>query len=97
MGRIKKIFITHVHGDHTFGLPGVLLSLSAPYDDEDNAEDEPIQIIGEEFYLSSHGPSCPTSHVPRSSLCTSLRFEYARTFRYRVILIQPPCCHHRSS
>ncbi|MFW5824524.1 MAG: MBL fold metallo-hydrolase, partial [Marinobacter sp.] len=38
--QLQAIFITHVHGDHTFGLPGLLSSASMA------GRTEPLPIIG---------------------------------------------------
>ena len=37
--KLRAIFITHVHGDHTFGLPGLLASASM------SGRTEPLAII----------------------------------------------------
>jgi len=41
LGRLEKIFITHLHGDHVFGLPGLLASRSLA-----DGADEAVTIYG---------------------------------------------------
>lgn len=44
-GKISKIFITHLHGDHSYGLPGLLCTLSAAFLDPERAGSV-MQIYG---------------------------------------------------
>jgi len=41
-GSIDAIFITHLHGDHVYGLPGLLATLSM------NGRERPLELIGPE-------------------------------------------------
>ena len=44
-GKITKIFISHLHGDHLFGLPGLLLSMGNSMD-EDKAKSFTLTLYG---------------------------------------------------
>jgi len=40
VGRLRRILVTHLHGDHVFGLPGLLCSLSL------NGRSTPVELVG---------------------------------------------------
>ena len=42
--KISRIFITHMHGDHVMGLPGLLLSTNIANVDEE--DDIVVQVYG---------------------------------------------------
>ena len=44
-GKVTKIFLTHAHGDHSFGLPGLLCLMGQ---DRDRDSSPPVDIYGPE-------------------------------------------------
>jgi ribonuclease Z len=61
-GDVRKIFITHLHGDHVLGLPGLLLALQLIAKTSSQAKKKNLQIYGPiglyNFIASSLSLSC---------------------------------------
>jgi len=66
LGRLERIFITHLHGDHVFGLPGVLASRSLA-----DSADEPLTI---------HGPAGIKRFVTNALGSTNTHLAYPLRF-----------------
>jgi len=66
LGKIDHIFITHMHGDHIFGLPGLLTSRSFQ-----GGEGKPLTIIG---------PKGIKSFVETTLALSESRLNYTLTF-----------------
>lgn len=71
MGKISAVFITHMHGDHCFGLPPLLCTMSENLNPNRTQHETPIEV---------YGPT-PLRHWLR----TALKSTYSRLGRkYRV-------------
>ena len=71
--KIEKIFITHLHGDHIFGLPGLLSSRSF------QGGDEPLVV---------YGPKGIREYVLTSLKVSGTHLKYALSFheiKYKLL------------
>ena len=57
---MRKIFITHLHGDHVFGLPGLLCTLSQQKTEENTGSDSKASLVE---IFGPNGASSFTSDV----------------------------------
>mmetsp|Transcript_90688 Transcript_90688/g.157195 ORF Transcript_90688/g.157195 Transcript_90688/m.157195 type:complete len:418 (-) Transcript_90688:202-1455(-) len=94
--KISNIFVTHMHGDHCFGLPGLLCTMSMGKTDKAFEEENPYTAADPTAeYTCADAPEEAPADVPVVNiygpyklgqfLRTSLRLSYSfMTFRYRV-------------
>ncbi|VAW72361.1 Ribonuclease Z [hydrothermal vent metagenome] len=66
LNKLSAIYITHVHGDHCYGLPGLLASASM------SSRTDPLLIVG---------PPAINDFIASVQQCTDLRLSYEIIFR----------------
>ena len=80
--KVKKIFITHMHGDHIFGLPGFLASRSFQ-SSEEQTDLEVYGPVGIKQYvmtsLRTSGTRLPTMCILRKLMSISLAWLWKMT------------------
>jgi len=89
-GKLHSIYITHLHGDHVFGLPGLLASLN-------ECRTEQLNIFGPVGLLSyinfiKYGPFCNISNyninvIEISNLFNTINFISYKSNKYKI-----DCC-----
>jgi len=85
LGKINKIFITHLHGDHIYGLPGLVCTLTAALNPQNHMD---ANWDEEEVAKNPENTPCLEIYGPeglRHFLRSALTFSYSRLpIYYRV-------------
>lgn len=81
MGKIKKIFITHTHGDHIFGLPPLMASLlNGAGGMVEGINDSRVHSGGQDDPLQIYGPTGTRAYVR-----ASLTFTHTILARHYIV------------
>lgn len=89
LGKVDHIFITHMHGDHIFGLPGVLTSRSFQ-----GGEGKPLTIIGPKGIKSYIETNLSLSESKLNYPITYIEIEDHLSYQHNGFNVTAQILHH---
>ncbi len=89
LGKIDHIFITHMHGDHIFGLPGLLTSRSFQ-----GGENKPLTLIGPKGIQNFIETSLKLSESHLNYPITYIEINQQLTYHHKGFTVQAELLNH---